>query len=128
MAGVRVIVSQYVCAFRGRRDNYQVPLALAEQGLLDQLITDFYAVNFLQQIAPILPINLRNKLVFRMEPSIPTERVKCLWGNALLERTRHYLGLSPAATFSWLDQSFAHAAASRAQRTKSDLLLYTPYA
>ena len=25
----------FVCAFRGRRDSYQVPLALAEEGLLD---------------------------------------------------------------------------------------------
>jgi len=135
VAGVRTVgcnvfelMSQYVCAFRGRRDNYQVPLALAEKGLLDQLITDFYAVNFLQKVAKILPKGWRSKLAFRLESSIPTERVRCLWGNTLLEHTRHELGLSRAATFSWLDQSFAHAAASRAQRTKSNLLLYTPYA
>lgn len=121
-------MSQYVCAFRGRRDNYQVPLALAEKGLLDQFITDFYAVNSLGQVAPILPTSWRSKLAFRLEHGIPIERVRCLWGTTLLEHTRHYLGLSRAATFSWLDQSFAHAAASRAQRTKSDLLLYTPYA
>jgi hypothetical protein len=42
-------MSQYICAFRGRRDNYQVPLALAEKGLLKQIITDFYAVNSLQK-------------------------------------------------------------------------------
>jgi len=121
-------MSQYVCAFRGRRDNYQVPLALAANGLLYQLITDFYAVNFLHKLAPVLPTGWRSKLAFRWESSIPIERVRCLWGNTLLEHTRHYLGFSPAATFSWLDQSFAHAAASQAQRTKSDLLLYTPYA
>jgi len=121
-------MSQYICAFRGRRDNYQVPLALAEKGLLKQIITDFYAVNSLQKVAQILPTNWQNKLAFRQEPSIPTERVSCLWGNTLIEHTRHYLGFSPAATFAWLDQSFAYAAASQAQRTKSNLLLYTPYA
>ncbi len=121
-------MSQYVCAFRGRRDNYQVSLALAERGLLDQLITDFYAVDFIREITPILPTSWQNKLTFRWEPGIPTERVRCLWSITLLEHTRHYLGFSRAATFSWLDQYFAHAAAAQARRTKSDLLLYTPYA
>lgn len=121
-------MSQYVCAFRGRRDNYQVPLALAEKGFLDQFLTDFYAVNSLQQVAPILPTSWQSKLTFRWEHDIPIERVRCLWGTTLIEHTRHKIGFSRAATFSYLDQCFAHAAASRAQRTKSDLLLYTPYA
>lgn len=121
-------MSQYVCAFRGRRDNYQVPLALAEKGRLDQFVTDFYAVNSLQQVAQNLPAIWQSKLAFRWEPSIPVERVRCLWGTTLLEHTRHYLGFSRAATFSYLDQSFAYAAASRARKNKSDLLLYTPYA
>lgn len=121
-------MSQYVCAFRGRRDNYQVPLALAERGLLDQFITDFYAVRFLQEIAQILPTSWRNKLDFRSEPGIPSDQVKCLWTTTLLEHTRHYFGLSHASTYALLDKSFAHAAASQARRSKSDLLLYTPYA
>ena len=121
-------MSQYVCAFRGRRDNYQVPLALAEKGLLDQLITDFYAVKSLQQIAPILPKTWQNKLASRSETGIPIERVSCLWRTTLLEHTRHHLGFSHSSTYSWLDQNFARAAASQAQKTKSDLLLYEPYA
>jgi glycosyltransferase involved in cell wall biosynthesis len=121
-------MSQYVCAFRGRRDNYQVPLALAEKGWLDQFITDFYTGKLLQQLAPILPETWRSKLAFRAENSIPTELVRCLWSTTLLEHTRHYLGFSRSATYSWLDQHFAHAAALRAQRTTSNLLLYTPYA
>ena len=36
------VMSHYVCAFRGRRDNYQVPLTLAEAGQLDRFITDAY--------------------------------------------------------------------------------------
>lgn len=32
----------YVCGFYGARDNYQVPLALDEAGLLELLVTDFY--------------------------------------------------------------------------------------
>src|SRR5437870_220784 len=34
------LMAKFVCAFRGRRDSYQVPLALAEGDLLDQFITD----------------------------------------------------------------------------------------
>ena len=29
----------FVCAFRGRRDSYQVPIALAEIGQLDAFVT-----------------------------------------------------------------------------------------
>ncbi|RUT04630.1 hypothetical protein DSM106972_041990 [Dulcicalothrix desertica PCC 7102] len=121
-------MSQYVCAFRGRRDNYQIPLALVEKGLLNQLITDFYAVNYIQKVSPLLPKKWQNKISFRLESNIPVEQVKCLWGSAVLEQTRHYLGFSPATTFAWLDQNFAEAAASQARKTKSNLLLYTPYA
>jgi glycosyltransferase involved in cell wall biosynthesis len=121
-------MNQYVCAFRGRRDNYQVPLALAENGLLEQFITDFYTVSFLQQLASALPKSWHSKLTFRKEHGIPTQQVKCLWGNTLLEHTRHRIGFSRAATFALLDKNFAHAAAWRAKKTKSDLLLYTPYA
>lgn len=121
-------MSQYVCAFRGRRDNYQIPLALAEKGLLNQLITDFYAVDFIQKVAPLLPKKWQNKISFRSECNIPVEQVKCLWGSTVLEQTRHYLGFSPASTFGLLDKDFAYSAASQARKTKSNLLLYTPYA
>ena len=40
-------MGNYVCAFRGRRDNYQVPLALAEAGRLDRFITDAYVPGWL---------------------------------------------------------------------------------
>jgi hypothetical protein len=31
-------MNQYICTFRGKRDKYQIPLALAESELLDQYI------------------------------------------------------------------------------------------
>jgi len=43
-------MEQYVCAFRGRRDSYQAPLALAEGGLLDQFITDAYALPWVRTL------------------------------------------------------------------------------
>ena len=121
-------MQKYVCAFRGRRDNYQVPLALAEYNLLDQFITEFYATELIQKLTPLLPKKWSQKAIFRCEPQIPTHKVKCLWGTTLVEHTRHRLGFSPAATFAQLDQNFSKEAISRAKLTKSNLLLYTPYA
>ncbi len=121
-------MNEYICAFRGRRDNYQIPLALAESGKLDQFITDFYTNKFLQQIAPILRRNWQDKCKFRLEPQIPPEKIKSLWKTTLLEYSRHCLGFSKSSTFACLDQHFSHAVISQAKKTKSDLLLYTPYA
>ena len=64
----------------------------------------------------------------RCEPGIPPARVRCLWGTTALEHSRHRLGFSRMDTFAKLDQRFSHAAAARARRTKTNLLLYTPYA
>ena len=121
-------MEHYVCAFRGRRDNYQVPLALTQSGLLDQFITDFYTNDFLQQITPNLNFYWQNKLEFRADSLIPPKKVKCLWGTTLIEHIRHSFGLCKSATFALLDQNFAHAAISQARKNKSNLLLYTPYA
>ena len=120
--------ARYVCAFRGRRDSYQVPLALAEAGQLDQLITDAYAVPVLKALASAAPERLRASVASREEPGIPAERVKSLWATTLLEHARHRLGFDPASTWGALDPRFSRAAARRAARTRSDLLLYSPYA
>ena len=121
-------MNQYVCAYRGRRDNYQVPLALAEAGLLDQFITDFYTPKSWQRFAPYLPAQWKSKLTFRQHPNIPIERVQCLWKETLQEHARHRLGWSAAKTYAALDPIFSRRAEVRAQRTHSHLFLYTPYA
>ena len=121
-------MNQYVCAYRGRRDNYQVPLALAEAGLLDQFITDFYTSKSWQRFAPYLPEQWQAKLVFRQHPDLPSERVHCLWQETIQEHTRHRLGWSATKTYAVLDPIFSRQAAIRAQKTHSHLFLYTPYA
>ncbi len=121
-------MSQYVCTFRGRRDNYQVPLALAEAEMLDALITDFYALPSLENIARFLPDQWQKKIAFRTHPDLPSDRIRCLWGTTLLENTRHALGFSRAATFDIFDRIFSQKAAARARSKQSHLLMYTPYA
>ena len=124
------MTADYVCAFRGRRDNYQVPVALAETGRLDRFITDAYvpAGGCLLALAALLPARWSEMLELRSDPGIPTERVRCLWATTALEHSRHYLGFSRRDTFAKLDQRFSHAAAARARRARANLLLYTPYA
>lgn len=121
-------MNRYVCAFRGRRDNYQVPLALAKRGLLEQFITDFYAIDPVLKATQVLPKSWQQKVKFRSISELPSPLVRCLWKTTAIEQIRHRLGFSPASTFAWLDADFSHAAADTARKTKSHLFLYTPYA
>jgi glycosyltransferase involved in cell wall biosynthesis len=119
---------RFVCAFRGRRDSYQVPLALAEAGMLDQFITDAYATHWVRVLARFAPAAVRAKVRFRSDPGIPLESVSCLWGTTALEHLYHRLGCAPMLTYNKLDRHYAHAAARRAAQTRSNLFLYSPHA
>ena len=118
----------YVCAFRGRRDGYQVPLALAEAGQLDQFITDLYLKEYLEKLMSILPFSLQERLGSRRQAGIPADRVRCLWSTTVVEHARHALGFSHRRTYSKLDRQYAFAARDRARKTRGDLFLYSPYA
>jgi glycosyltransferase involved in cell wall biosynthesis len=121
-------MNHYICAFRGRRDGYQIPLALAEDGRLDQFITDFYSPEWLRSLADRFSPQRRQKILSRLEPGIPEQQVKSLLFTTALEHLRHRLGRSRTATYAVLDQVFSRAAARRANATQSHLLLYAPYA
>jgi glycosyltransferase involved in cell wall biosynthesis len=120
--------AMYICAFRGRRDYYQVPLALGEADMLDQFITDAYAMPLLRKIEGMLPTHFAEKVRFRYDSRLPDSRVRCLWRTTLLEHTRHRLGFTPWETFAKLDSEFSLAAAARARKSRGSLFLYTPYA
>jgi glycosyltransferase involved in cell wall biosynthesis len=118
----------YVCAFRGRRDAYQAPLALQEGGLLDQFITDAYAFASVRSLARLAPTGFQEKLALRKQAGIPSEKVRCLWSTTLLEQARHRLGFAPALTYLKLDCQFSYVAARRAEIHRANLFLYSPYA
>lgn len=118
----------YVCAFRGRRDDYQVPLALAEAGRLDRFITDAYAGPAFRKLAGWLPATLRDVVLFRHKPGLCDASVRCLWVSTLAEQLCHRTGRSRAATFARIDPRYSEAAAARARHARANLLLYTPYA
>lgn len=121
-------MSNYVCAFRGRRDSYQVPLALAEAGLLDRFYTDAYSGPLLRRIAPLLPASIRSKIEFRRLDGLPDSKIRCLWPTTIREHLRHRLGCSRESTYLLLDRKFSEASAKRARKSRASLLLYSSYA
>ena len=114
---------KYVCAFRGRRDSYQVPLALAEAGLLDRFYTDAYAGPWMQRLAWLLPAALSAKVSFRQIEGIPRSKIHCLWLTTVQEHWRHFLGHARQTTYLQLDRRFSAAAASRARRSGAGMPL-----
>jgi glycosyltransferase involved in cell wall biosynthesis len=118
----------YVCAFRGRRDAYQVPIALAEAGLLGQFVTDYYAGNLERKLAPYLPAHAVEKLRARFDPKLPLDKVRPLRVLAVTELAAGRVGISPSSVFRYADPLFGWAAAREAKKTRSNLFLYSSYA
>jgi glycosyltransferase involved in cell wall biosynthesis len=118
----------YVCAFRGRRDGYQVPIALAEAGQLDAFITDHFSGPMGQKIAPLLPPRLGERIVRRYDERIPQDNIKRLTGTALAEALWRFVKLPPMKLFERFDPSYGNAAARLARLRKSHLFLYSSYA
>lgn len=125
---ITVNSSKYVCAFRGRRDYYQAPLALAEAQLLDSFITDVYARGPVRALAKGLPAHLREKVLSRRRAGIPDGRVRCLWTSTLFERANFRLGRPESLIFARYDADYSKAAAAHARKTGANLFLYSPYA
>ena len=120
--------SKYVCAFRGRRDYYQAPLALAEAELLDSFITDVYAGGTVRALSKTLPARLREKVLSRRRTGIPDQQVRCLWTSTLFERANFRLGRPESLIFARYDAEYSKAAAAHARKNRSNLFLYSPYA
>jgi glycosyltransferase involved in cell wall biosynthesis len=118
----------YVCALAGRRDYYQLPVALAEGGILDALVTDAYYGQIPGSIARLLPQPIVEKLGFRSDARIPGDRVECVWSVAFESKLRRRLGCADWKTFARLDGKLSLHAARQARRRRSNLLLYHPYA
>ncbi|PYX97172.1 MAG: hypothetical protein DMG64_05360 [Acidobacteria bacterium] len=65
----------WVVAFPGSRDSYQVPIALNESGLLQSLVTDFYAPldrPWFALASRFLPSDIKSKLSRRFDPELPS--------------------------------------------------------
>lgn len=115
----------FVTAFRGRRDGYEVPVALAEHGLLDTFLTDRFYGPLGVAASGLLPTRLAEKVRGRHDPRLPSDRVSRLRGVALREALHRG---SSETLYDRFDPEYGLAAAAVARRNRSDLFLYSPYA
>ncbi len=108
---------KWVVAFAGSRDRYQVPLALAEVGQLETLVTDFYS--------PLdrpgwrsTPSWLRSRLARRYAEGLPSQLVQSSWRAVIANQVR---GGNPG------DCILGRSAGRRAGRRGAGLLSYSYY-
>src|SRR4051812_1259307 len=70
---------RWVVAFAGARDSYQVATALHDSGLLQMLVTDFYAPldrDLCANVSKLLPSSMRAKLSRRFNRELPSRLVR----------------------------------------------------
>jgi glycosyltransferase involved in cell wall biosynthesis len=119
---------KYVTAFAGRRDAYQVPLALAEADMLARFVTSFYLTSryerALRAALPRIPAAASQ----RRRDGVDDQLVRTVMVAELLEQVGRRVGLSPQRYWPLIDRKISRAAGDEAARTQADLLLYEPYA
>ena len=120
-----------VTAAAGRRDGYQVPVALAEAGLLDAHVTDRYLPDFM---APFVGALSRNSGIRALEglarshhDQLPSQLVHC---SRRLLLTKAAQRLKPSLRQRWSDDQdpISWSALRLAQRHDAALLLHMGYA
>jgi glycosyltransferase involved in cell wall biosynthesis len=119
---------KYICAFRGRRDDYQVPIALAEVGRLDCLVTDHYCGPGERAVAAILPHRLGEALRSRCNAALPAALVRQLRSTAAAEGLARLAARPPIEIYERFDPHYGEVAAQIARRHKSNLFMYSPHA
>ena len=120
-----------VTAAAGRRDGYQVPVALAEAGFLDAHVTDRYLPD---SIAPLVASIAKRTGIRPLEglarshhDQLPSQRVHC---SRRLLLTKTVQRLQPSLRQRWSDDQdpISWSALRQAQRHDSALLLHMGYA
>ncbi len=113
----------YVTSFPGRRDAYQLPVALAERGRLAAFATCFYrGRGFFGSLSARTGL-ARRRFASRCADGIPPGRVTCLELTNLAARLGQRL-LQPSKVAVWEDMAFARAAVRLARAKVASLILY----
>ncbi len=120
-----------VTAAAGRRDGYQVPVALSEAGLLASHVTDQYLLDGLQplfeRVANVGASEQLRRLSRRHHPQLPSRLVHC---SRRLVLTQLAQRLWPALSQRWSDDQdpISWTALRLAQQKDASLLLHMGYA
>lgn len=114
---------RYVAAFPGRRDAYQIPVALAEHGRLAAFATCFYRQRgWLGRCEGLFP-RLRGLSRLRHAEGLEHARIDCLELTNAAARLAQRI-FPPAKVAVWEDDAFARRAVSLAREHRAGLLLY----
>ena len=106
----------YVTAVNRDRDSYQVPLALAEAGWLQALVTDVYASDRVARLMPSLAHRRVAGVSAELSRSSLTAVLVQMVGMKLLHR--------PEGTLDLVHSLLGRKARAEARRSRADLLLY----
>ena len=112
----------YIVAFNRDRDSYQVPLALAEAGQLESLITDCFFPEWTGSLPKVGRRTCRG-LPWRRVRWSPRALLLQLWDLARAETD-----LERQVVFGAIDQALSRQAGRQACASGADLLLYSGYA
>ncbi|MCW1887315.1 glycosyltransferase family 4 protein [Luteolibacter flavescens] len=118
---------KFVAAFAGRRDGYQVPLALAESNTLEKFLTGLY-LRRSDAWANRLPEKIRGKFESRVCDGLPDQLVQPSLRIELMQHLSRIVGDPTNRSWQWANRAISVAARGAARRSRSDLLLYEPYA
>jgi glycosyltransferase involved in cell wall biosynthesis len=114
---------KFVVAFNRDRDGYQVPLALHSVGMLQVLVTDFYASDH-KFVRGFTPKRLRHRNI----AGLPRSMVRTSPVSVLMQA---YTELRRARATGWymqVDARLSRMAADSAADSSADLFLYAQYA
>lgn len=124
-AGAAGGTGRWVTVFNGSRDQYQLPLALSEAGLLEALVTDWYTPadrGWYRAVRRALPERVRGPLERRFAAGLPSARVRA---HPLETATQALLG---RGGLDASDLRLGRRAGTLARRRGAGLLAYSYYA
>ena len=119
---------RYTCAFCGRRDGYQAPIALDEAGRLSTLLTDFYVPGWMLPMTRALPDAWARKIRARHSDALDDRRVRSRLDIVLRERIERWFRVPEIRIRVRTAIALSRAAARAAARSRTNLLLYHSYA
>lgn len=111
----------FVCGFYGARDGYELPVALAEAGLLEVLLTDFYGHGGLLAKSGLAR-------AVREHVDLPVGKVRGSLSLTLVRRLCGKVFSDPEQRNLWPDRLLSKRIARQAARQNAHIFTYEPYA
>jgi len=112
---------KFVCGFYGARDNYEIPVALHEEGLLELLVTDHYGADGV--------INrLGRGKALRSHPDLTAGKVRGSLGLTLARFVAARVWRDAELQNHLTDRALSRKIARTARRREAHVLTYEPYA